>query len=264
MTMKKIFVIFIMLNVVSTGYAQDAKRTDSQQQHNSESLNSQRTFDGLTGRIADINSLIDNLKKDIEEEYQKYSSTEMYTNEKTRDADFATLGAEMESLRILEKELNHDIDFLKNEYQAVDRIRKYYENSNIDSLFAHADLMSLQIHKNIFGVEYPKVMDNLQILLECADLLEHKYDSKKKELGRQKLKDVPPCETKEYLDGLLAVQEDITDEVDSWTKDEEHTLYSMTKLRNYLYNNYEISLEIDFPYLYNKVIENVELPIIKE
>lgn len=264
MTMKKIFVLFIAINVGTLGYAQESKRNDSQLMQKSGHGNPQQKSGNLTWRIVDINHQIDSLKNEIHEEYQKYSNQKLYTDEKFRNTDFAELETEKEVLRTRIIELNHDIDSRKKECQSVDRIWEYYENGNIDTLFAHADTLSLQIHKKIFGKGYPKVMDDIQTLLECADLLTKEYKEGQNSFGLQNLRGVQQCETKEYLDGLLSVQKDITDEVNSWIRDEEHTLYSMVMFRNYLYNNYGISLDVDFPYLFGKVIEKVEQPTTKE
>lgn len=243
--MKKIVLLLIIINIVSLGYAQES----------------------LIERISDINQKIDCLKKDIQGKYQEFCDQKLYTDEKTRNAAFDELEKEKEALQIQIKKLNHDIDSLKEEYQAIDKIREYYESYDIDSLFIHANPIVLNTHKKIFGDGYPKVIkviDDLQILLECADLLKGGYDEAKNSSEREKLKGVQDCKAKEHLDILLSEQKDITDEVNSWIKEEKHTIYSMMTFQREMHSAYGISLDTDFPYLYGKIVEKLELTTTKE
>ena len=258
--MKKIFLLSIALSIVAVGYAQNPK-----QPQKSKELTEQ--IADINKQIANINKLKEDLKKDIDTEYEKYKTPDniIYTDKKQQENAFAELDKEKDSLRIRITELNHDIDSLKEGYKAVDKIREYYERDSIDALFVHADLMTLHIHKEILAKDCPKVMDDLQTLLECADLLTKGYEQDKNSSGRKKLEDVRQCDTKDNLDALLCAQKDITDEVESWIKkDEEHTLYSMAVFLNNLYINYGVSLDVEFPYLYGKVVETVELPSTKK
>ena len=257
--MKKIFALLIAINAVVLGYSQEEQRTGLRSMQSLEPQTAEHTSEELVRRIRSVNHQIAQLKSDIITEYQGYNKDKLYTDENARNADFNKLEKEKTSLRNQIKEIDQSIQSLNDEYQAVERIREYYEKGNIDTLFNHTDLLSLQIHKKIFGAEYPKVMDELLILLECAGLLKQEYNLMRKSSGRKRLKDVQQCKTKEYLDGLLSIQEDITNEVSSWIKDEEHTFYDIVLFRNYLYNNYAISFDVDFPYLYKKIIERIEL-----
>lgn len=241
-SMKRIFVFFAVVNAVLLGYAQKPENSSS---------------DKLKAKIDNINQQIGDLKTEIESVYQNYSNKKVYSDDKTRNDSFAKLQEESESLRKQLRQLNCDIDSLQKEYMVVDNLREYYQNGNIDSLFSHADKESLAIDKRILGSDYPKVIDELQILLDYGELLRKEY---KAEQASQlwKLDEVDPCATKERLSELLSVQKDITSEVEYWIKDERHTLYDFVKFRNTLLEYYSVSIETDFPYLAGKVFEKLE------
>ena len=228
----------------------------------SASMTSQKLSENLIGRIHTINSQIDSLKRDIHNEYLEYNGQMLYTDINTQKSTFSEISKKNDSLRTCIEEINNEIEQLKINDSSIDKIRAYYENSIVDSLFAHVDPSSLKVHKRILGSDYPKVMDDLQVLLESAEMLKKVYEASQNSALLQKLKIIQPCKNQEYLDGLLSVQKEITDEVNSWIMNEEHTLYNMVLFRTYLYNNYGISLHEDFPYLANMVIEKVRIAII--
>ena len=257
--MKRICILLISMGMVSLGNAQKVRHERRQPRQESVKAETQSPETILAGIVC-INQQIDSLKGSIHREYNGFSTQKLYTDEKFRNDSLASIDKEKESLKNKIKDDTCVINSLKEEYKAVDRIREYYEKGNIDTLYAHADLMTLHIHKNIFGDSYPKVMDDLKILLECTDLFAKEYDDKQNKTHIQNLKEVRQCDTKEQLEGFLLVHKDITDEVNSWIKDEEHTLYSMMMFRRYLYNNYGITIDADFPYLNAKVIEILKLP----
>lgn len=250
----------IAIYVVVSGYAQTHKQSNPQrQQVSAKSVVMQRPK-SLIKRIADINHQIDSLNNDIHREYQGFNEQKFYTDTKLRKDSLANLEREKEALQKMIDENKAMVTSLEKEYQAVDSILEYYEKGNIDTLYAHVDLMTLHIHKKIFGESYPRVMDDLQILLECAALFDKEYDEEQNKTCIQNLNDVRQCDTKDLLEGFLLVHKDVADEVNSWIKDEEHTLYSMVMFRRYLYNNYGVTLDADFPYLSAKVVEMVQLP----
>ena len=240
--MKKIVLLLIVINIVSLGYAQDS----------------------LIVRISDINQKIDGLKNDIQEKHQEFRKQKLYTDKKTRDAIFDKLEKQKEGLQSQIKGLSAETDSLKKGLEVVDKLREYYETNNIDSLFIHADPLSLQTHRTILGEDYPKVINDLQILLECADLLRSGYDKVKNSSKREVLKSVQNCKTKEHLDILLSEQKDLTDEVNNWMKVEKHTIYSMVTFQREMHSAYGISLDADFPYLYRKIVEKLELNTTKK
>lgn len=211
-------------------------------------------YDWAQRRINDINQQIDSLRNEIDKEYQKYI---------TQDSLLAQIESETDSLRIdtvpppaqtkvVKKKVRHkeiDID--------TGRLSAYYNTNSIDTLFAHADLESLKFHKQMLGEGYPKVMDTLQLLLECRQLLSQKFDAGKNSAGLRQLESVQDCGTKARLEKLLHYYKDLTDEVDYWVRKEAHTLYSMTVFYNRLNEYYgdDIILNTDFPYL-DKIVRD--------
>ena len=255
--MKRLFLLIITIGVVLFGNAQKVKNVGTGLRQKTVKA---QTLDAVLGSIDNINHQIDSLKDFIHSEYQGYNTQKLYTDKKFRNDTLANIDREKEALQNKIKEDISIVYSLKEEYKSVDRLREFYDKGNIDTLYAHADQITLCIHKKIFGNDYPKIMDDLQVLLECAELLAQGYDEKKNKASIQNLKGVRQCDTKELLEGLLLVQKDVSDEVNSWIKDEEHTLYSLVMFRKYLFNNYGITLDADFPYLSAKVTEIVKLP----
>lgn len=219
-----------------------------------------QTPDAIFGGIATINHQIDSLKGLIHSEYNEYATQKLYTDERFRNDSLASIETEKAAMQ---NKLNEDtcvINSLKEEYRAVDRIRDYYKKENIDTLFAHSDLTTLSIHKQILGEDYPKVMDDLHILLGCLDLLTKQYDEKGNKTLIQNLERVQQCDIKEKLEGFLLVQKDVTEEVDVWVKNGEHTLYGFVAFLRQIHNNYGITLDTDLPFLFAKVVEMIKLP----
>lgn len=258
--MKKIFLLYIGLTTVLHGYAQESKITNQQIVQTSIFLSSLHRTVEITDRIHSINNQIDSLRKDIHKEYLEYSKQQLYTSGKYQNDAFLKIKEESHSFQNRIKEIEHEIDSLNKENMSVDRIREYYEKNSIDSLYIHVDLSTLMTHKKMLSPEYPTIIDDLQILLESGDLLKKEYNEKRNSSKQQEMRSVKQCKTKEYLEGLLSVQKDISEEVDNWIKDEEHTLYSIIMFRTYLFNNYGVSLDADYPYLSDKVIKKVALP----
>lgn len=260
--MKRVILWCIALCVSASGYGQ--KQSSPQRMQVSEATVPDQMSKSLIDRIVNVNLQIDSLNCDIRREYQEFSNQKFYTDKKFRKDSLTNIEKKKVALQKKIDESKVIITSLENEYKAVDNISEYYEKGNIDSLYIHADQMTLIIHKKICGEKYPKVIDDLQVLLECAESLKKMYDEKQNKTCIQRLKGVRKCDTKELLEGFLLVQKDVTDEVNSWIKNEAHTLYSLVIFRRYLYNNYGITLDSDFPYLSAKVIEMVKLPTVNK
>lgn len=214
-------------------------------------------YKDIANNIDNITTQIDSLKIGIHDQYIKYCDLSPYTNKKTLENALKELDIKKDALRNRIIELNDSIITVDKECQRILSIRYYYENGNIDSLFIHADLTSLQIHKQLLGKEYPKIMDDLQILLECRNIMTNSYDARQNNVHLEKIEKVESCETKDYLKGLLLIHKDITDEVYNWLREEKHSLYSMAVFSKLLNDNYGISLEEDFIYLFDMVTEAV-------
>lgn len=221
------------------------------------SANATEGENDLSAKIIDIESRIESIKAEIHSLYLSYSKQQLFSEKKYQAEAFAKLENEKADLRIRINSINDSINDLEEKNKWVESLRDYYERVNVDSLIVQSDLVSLKIHKSILGKKYPKVMDDLQAMLEAAELLTQGYDEKQNQKYVQILKNVQQCERKEYMMGLLQVHKDITVEVNNWLAKEEHTLYNMTVFQNYLFNNYDVALDTDYPWLAAKVRESV-------
>lgn len=226
-------------------------------------VNSAPEGDDLSAKIIDIENQIESIKAEIHSLYLSYSEQPLFSDKKHQTEAFAKIDKEKADLRTRINRINDSIAALEEKYQWMERLRDYYEEGTFDALIVQSDLVSLKIHKSILGKNYPKVMDNIQTMLEAAELLTKGYDAKQNQKYVQSLKNVQECERKEYLIGLLQVHKDITDEVNSWLAKEEHTLYSMAIFQNYLLNNYGVALDADYPWLAAKVREAVTATLSK-
>lgn len=176
----------------------------------------------------------DSLTKNPKECFEKLNK------EKTRCTD---------SIKAVQARINN----LKQDNWVRD-LRIYYQNGKIDQLYAHADLRSLSKHIKILGENHPKVMDDLEILLRCSELLHKEYNAKENEQCQAQLKEVQECATKESLQYFLSVQNDITAEVNEWIKDDKnHTLFGIMAFYYEIEDAYKISFDEQFPYLSQKV-----------
>lgn len=234
--MKKILLVFIVLGIVASGYAQQPQ--------------------DLTGKINGVNQQIEGLKALIEKEHQAYSSQTQYTDKGYEEA-VNTFNQEKKVLTDSIASIQADIKKLDKEYQWLEDLRKFYLQ-NMDTVFAHADLVSLDYHKKILGENYPKEMDELKILLDCSAILTKAYNETDVQIGLQKLKDFKPCKSKEYLENLLELHEEVTGDVNRWKNENDFSLFSMMLLYDDLFSKYRISLETDYPYLAGEVRKAVQ------
>lgn len=272
--MKRI-VLLLALGIAASGYAQNPSKFLFPQKHeksqNMLNLKNKKNdehpkkhaethaaavppiYDWAQCRIDDINQQIYSLRNEIDKEYQKYI---------TQDSLLAQIESETDSLRIDTVPPPAQTKAVKKKVRHKEintgRLSAYYNTNSIDTLFAHADLESLKFHKQMLGEGYPKVMDTLQLLLECRQLLSQEFDADKNTAGLKKLESVQKCGAKTRLERLLQYYKDVTDEVNYWVSNEVHTLYSMTMFFDALYNGYTVFLDKDFPYLDSKVQESMK------
>ena len=212
----------------------------------------------FSNEISDINKQIDSLEQEIHERYKQGKNNDLYNDEQYRQIYFAGLAKQKALLRNNITMLEAIIETSKTKLQWIETLRNYYSTTPIDTLFSHSDSTSLKVHKQILEKRYPKVMDELQILLECSEALKKKYDEEQIQTCLQKCQRVRECPTKEYLEGLLSLYKDINDEVALWLLDKDYSLYSMAIEIAYINDNFGIDLEFDFPYLANKIRGTVQ------
>ena len=207
----------------------------------------------FSNEIGDINKQIDSLEQEIHERYKQGKNNDLYNDEQSRQIYFAGLAKQKALLRNNITMLEAIIETSKTKLQWIETLRNYYSTTPIDTLFSHSDPTSLKVHKQILEKRYPKVIDELQILMECSDALKNEYNEKRNQSCLHNLQKVQNCRSKEYLEGVLQVQLAITEEVDNWISKEEYSLYDIFKLADKLYKDYEVDLESDFPFLANKI-----------
>lgn len=162
------------------------------------------------------------------------------------------------------QEVNNEIITIENSIEAIqnynkwiDDLRVYYTNSPVDMLFAQSDTLSLRVHKQILGQNYPKRMDDLIKMHECANLLNQEFNKSYVGDAVQTIKGVINCSTKWKIKKLLDNYATISDEVDKWIATEEPTLYNMMAFRKKLNENYNINIDDDYPYLAAKIRQKV-------
>lgn len=208
--------------------------------------------------MMDISQRLDALNDSIDSVYKRYNDNKLFSDKEYRNNVFAKLDNEIRTLRAKEDSLNVVIVNGERKLQWVDKLRAYYEDTDIDTLYAHSDLVSLDTHIKILGTSHPKVMDELKVLFEGKQLLFRKMDPTGNAKARNNLKKVRDCDSKEYLDGLLAVHKEVTEEVEKWLRENNHGMYDAQLLYRRIDNNYGVSLDTDFPYLAGKVREKVK------
>lgn len=227
-----------------TGYAQNARYTyqsPGQRNEYAKPLQNEKESD-LFSKIDNINRQIENLRYEIDREYERYSNETRF-NEDT----LAYLDREKDVLRDVIKIFEDSIAQIEKDLRFDSVLRDFY-SKDIDVLFTCTDLVSMQVHKRILGKNYPRVMDNLQILLECKELFKKEFNEKQNQAYQQKLNVVQQCEAKEHLSDLLDLHQEISADVDSWIKSE-HSLYEMMLL----YRDYSVTIDDDYPWLAAKI-----------
>lgn len=201
-----------------------------------------------------IRTLQNEQKTIIHSEWTKIQNDSLTVNPKEC---FEKLNKEKKSCNDSIKAVQSRIKKLEQDSWIRD-LRIYYQNGKIDQLYAHADLKSLSTHIMILGKDHPKVMDDLEILLRCSELLQKEYNAKDNEQFLAQLNEVPDCATKESLQYLLARQNEVTERVENWIKeDKKHILFGMWDLCNEINEVYSVSFDEQYPYLSQKVRDKV-------
>lgn len=245
--MKKIVFLFLAMSAMMATHAQGLPYSNEIDKINNHLKNNE---------LDSANNQIKNLKKIINNRYKEYKEDKdnqlLYTNEQFRQYYFKEWAKKKASLLRRISMLKDTIETTKT------KIHDSVSSTPIDTLFSHCNPISLRVYKQIFGENYPSVMDELQILLECSEALKKKYDEEQIQTCLQKCQRVRECPTKEYLEGLLSLYKDINDEVALWLLDKDYSLYSMAIEIAYINDNFGIDLEFDFPYLANKIRGTVQ------
>lgn len=213
----------------------------------------------LTKNIVEINEKIANLKKEIGMEYDKYAKEKFYSDKNYQTATFDSLDKDIKSLERQIKAINDSVAAMKKENDTfMEKLKYFYSDTNIENLYGKADLVSLEIHRTILGRDYPKVMDELIILLQCSNSFSQKYNEKENSQCLQQLKSVRQCNLKDSLEYLLLSYKEVSDEVENWKKsDREHSLYSMMSLLSYVKREYNRQIDKEYPYLFASLRESV-------
>ena len=213
-------------------------------------------------RLANLSNQFNTLLQDIDADYQSYLKSDLYKKLYAGDKDktFNEISETIRALEIKRQTLPSSIDSLEARQKWVNEVRNYYSSTNIDVLYAHADLVSLSIHKQILGNNCPSVINELQVLLECAELIKNPYNAVQNSQGRKNLQGVRQCERKDYLLGLLDIYDMVSANVDTWINDKKCSLSDFITFYNYLQGEYGIDLDKDFPFLAERVRKAVVLP----
>ena len=244
--MKKIVFLFLAMSAMMATHAQDLPYFNEIDKINNHLKNNE--LDSANNQIKHLKKIINNRYK----EYKEDKDNKLYTDEQYRQIYFKVWAEKKASL------LRH-ISMLKDTIEtAKTELHDSVSSTPIDTLFSHCNPISLRVYKQIFGENYPSVMDELQILLECSEALKKKYDEEQIQTCLQKCQRVRECPTKEYLEEILPLYKDITEEVDKWLLDNDHSLYSMAIEIDVINDNYGVDLESDFPFLANKIRETVQ------
>lgn len=206
-------------------------------------------------QVAEVNQRVNALIKDIESLYSQYNgmSDQWFKNEK----DIKTkMQKEVKDLQEEQQKsintANNSIETIKNEMKWIDELRAYYGNGSLDDLYRgdqqhpKADVSTLRLHMQLLGKDYPKKMDDLLEMAECASSINKEYNAALNKEYRNRLGKVAECDTKWDIDGLLAVHGDVKNEIDKWN---DRTLPGLMTLRRYLMNEYGVDLDKDFPVL---------------
>lgn len=157
--------------------------------------------------------------------------------------------------------LRKQIDDLNKKKQWVNDLQEYYAQNNLDTLFAHISKEMARLHAGILGKKSPKSLNDLMTLYECLEILTKPYNSVEINKCLQKLKNVQQCDSKDLVDYLLSVYNDINSEAKNrWMKREERddkTLFAYVKFLYYFEREYGIDLNKDYPYLSKEVRESI-------
>lgn len=244
--MKRIIILLAMTIVVLTAWAQTP--TNNPQIDEVDALCQQ--VDSLTQRIKD--------------KYETYTNDMVYYDQlyktdwrgrSVQEKTFKGLEDTLKELRMQIKEKNDSIQFIIKEIQKADTLLQYYASHNLDEMFDAINFQTLETHRKLLNVmdkPVPKAVNDLQVMLECADLLNQGYNEKANKECLNQLKNVPDCTKKKELQKLLETHSAVTNETNAWMGKDQHTLYELMAFRKYLKDYYEVDMEKHYPFLAEK------------
>lgn len=259
--MKQILLLFALFFAIVVN-AQNSKtvsvRPNSQNSQNNKKDNSSAQVDA-------INQRADALINDIEALYRKYDTMndKWFQDKKKTKGKMDEVKGQQTTQQNRIKEANNNIENIKEKMKWIDELRVYYENGTLDDLYKGdalhpcANVTTLHLHMQLLGKNYPKKLDDLLLMAECANLVKEEYNATRNNDYRNRLGKMTECDTKWVIDGLLAVHGEIKEEVNKWGG---HTLMDMMTFRKYLMNEYGVELDTDFPFLAEQARKKVELP----
>lgn len=258
--MKQILLLFALFFAMVVN-AQNSKvvsvRLNSQNGQNNKKDSSHAQVDA-------INQRADALIKDIDSLYLKYDTMDdkWFQDKKKTKGKMDEVKGQQTAQQNRIKEANDNIENIKEEMKWIDELRAYYENGTLDDLYKGdalhpcANVTTLQLHMRLLGKNYPKKMDDLMLMAECANSVKGEYNAARNNDYRNRLDKMTECDTKWTIDGLLAVHGEIKEEVDKW---DSHTLMGFMTFRKYLMNEYGVDLDADFPFLAEQARKKIEL-----
>lgn len=213
-------------------------------------------LDSIKDKMSALTEQVQSLYNDIAE-LNKYVNKDanfrkVYQNP---EDSFNELKEERDNLIEEIKGINTEKIDIENEQHWIDTLRTYYENGSLDDLYPHADTLTLRVHKQLLGKNYPKKLDDLLVMVECANLLKVEYDASRNENHRKRLSNVAESDMKWIIDGLLAAHEKVKKNVDNWT---DYSLMGFITFRKSLQNELGVLLDT-FPFLAEQARKKVEL-----
>lgn len=215
---------------------------------------------------------VDSLAQRITDKYATYTNDTVYYNllyktdwlgKSAQDNTFKELESELKTLRTRIKTADDSIQFINQEIAWVDTLSRYYASHTLDELFVAIDLQMLETHQKLLGVldkPVPHVVNDLHVLLECAELLNKEYDEKVNYEYLGLLKKVPDCDKKKELKWLLETHSAVTSETNAWIGEGKSSLYDLMEFRKYLKDYYGVKLEKHYPFLADKARKTIKLP----
>lgn len=241
---KFIFVFLLAVSIAVSGHGQIRSSSQTLQRPDKNKLRDE---------IETINRQVEALKNAIQEDLKYYKQNPIYGDAKVRNLAVRDLNAEIEKLKCRADSLSLDLAELEEALQMTDKILRDYYEKDIDSLYELSNMRSLQIHKQMLEGEPPQIMNDLEILFACLDLLENECDETKIAGGLEQLEKVRECYTKKYIRALLIWQKTIAGEVNHWLQGDDHSWFALALFRGKLYEDYGVNLDIDYPYLASEV-----------
>lgn len=226
------------------------------------------TKNGTNGSTAtqvdNLNQRIDILLKDINSMYNVYDEMDdkWFKEKKDKQKKMEEVKTQQGDQRTRNEKAVDSIKEINAQMEWIRNLRDYYEKGSLDDLYRgdnlhpHADTLTLGLHKQLLGENYPKKIDDLMLLAECASLLEKEYNEGRNQEYRNRLAKMDDCKTKRDLDDLLDIHGDIKEDVDKW---EDYSLKGYTEFKEYMRTEYGRELDVNFPFLAEQARKKVEL-----